>query len=102
MWNFIQTTPNYKNKTALLITVDHGRGDVNKSEWTGHGSEIVGSQQIWFAVISPSIEAKGEMKTTVQLYQKQYAQTFAKLLGLKFTCEHPVASEIVEIFEKNN
>lgn len=27
IWEFVQTDPQYKNKTALLITVDHGRGD---------------------------------------------------------------------------
>ena len=100
LWNYIQSSAQYKNKTALLITVDHGRGDANKSEWTSHNSKIADSHEIWFAVISPSIEAKGEMRTNVQLYQKQYAQTFAKLLNLKFTCEHDVAPEVKEIFEK--
>lgn len=100
LWNYIQSTPKYKNKTALFITVDHGRGDANKTEWTSHNSKIKDSHEIWFAAIAPSIEAKGEMKTNVQLYQKQYAQTFAKLLGLNFTCEHPVAPELKEIFAK--
>ena len=27
LWNYIQTTPLYKNKTTLIITCDHGRGD---------------------------------------------------------------------------
>jgi hypothetical protein len=26
LWNFVQTDPQYKNKTAILITTDHGRG----------------------------------------------------------------------------
>jgi len=100
LWNYIQSSSTYKNKTVLFITVDHGRGDANKNEWTSHNSKIADSHEIWFAAIGPSITAKGEMKTNVQLFQKQYAQTFAKLLGLNFTCEHPVAPEVKEIFSK--
>ena len=33
LWSFVQSNPRYKNKTALLITVDHGRGDKNKEKW---------------------------------------------------------------------
>ncbi len=98
LWNYIQSSPNYKNKTALLITVDHGRGDKNKSEWTSHNAKIADSNEIWFAIIGPTIEAKGEIKTKMQIYQKQYAQTIAKLLGLNFTCEHPVAPELNTFF----
>jgi hypothetical protein len=30
----------------------------------------------------------------VHLYQEQYAQTIARLLGLNFSAEHPVAEAI--------
>jgi hypothetical protein len=94
IWNYIQSTPQYKNKTALFITTDHGRGDSIKNEWTSHNSKIVGANEIWFAVMAPGIKAKGEVKTNTQLYQKQFAQTMANLLGLTFTCEHPVGEKI--------
>lgn len=100
LWNYIQSSPKYKDNTALFITVDHGRGDKNKNEWTSHNSKISDSYQIWFALISPNIAAKGEIKTQSQLFQKQYAQTFAELLGFNFTCEHLVAPSIKEIFVK--
>jgi hypothetical protein len=94
IWNYVQQDPQYKNKTTLLITVDHGRGDKIKDEWTDHGSDIVGANQIWFAVMGPDTKPKGEMKNEVQLYQKQFAQTIASFLGLKFTAAHPVAEAI--------
>ena len=100
IWDFVQNDPKYKNKTTLLITVDHGRGDEKKSEWTSHGKKIAGSSEIWFAVIGPEIASKGEMKTETQLYQKQFAQTIAKIMGYTFTAENPVAGEITEVFEK--
>lgn len=94
IWNYIQTDPFYKNKTAIFITTDHGRGDANKEEWTSHNSKISDSYQIWFAAMGPGIHAKGEVKASQQMYQKQFAQTIAALLGLKFTAEHPVAEKI--------
>ena len=97
IWNFVQNDPQYKNKTSLFITVDHGRGDKNKAQWTDHGSDIAGANEIWFAVMGPDVPAKGEVKSEVQIYQKQFAQTIASLLGLKFTAEHAVANSVSEI-----
>ncbi|WP_394776548.1 phosphoglyceromutase [Flavobacterium sp.] len=100
IWDFVQNDPQYKNKTTLIITVDHGRGDKKKKEWTGHGSGIEDSSQIWFAAMGPEIAPKGEIKTVSQLYQKQVAQTIAKIMGFTFTTSHPVADEIPEVFQK--
>ena len=97
IWSYIQSDPQYKNKTSLLITVDHGRGDKNKNEWTSHGSRIADAHEIWFAVMGPDTPATGEMKNEMQLYQQQFAQTIASLLGLKFTASHPVANAIREV-----
>ena len=94
IWNFVQKDPAYRNKTALLITVDHGRGNVNKNQWTDHGSSVAGASETWFALMGPGIPAKGEVKQDMQIYQEQLAQTMATLLGLKFTAEHPVAKGV--------
>ena len=94
IWNYIQTDPFYKNKTTLFITTDHGRGDAVKKEWRDHGNDIKDAYQIWFAVMGPGIKAKGEVKTAQQYYQKQFAQTVAALLGVKFTAEHPIGEKI--------
>ena len=94
IWKYVQSDPFYKNKTALFITTDHGRGDAKKEEWTSHNSKIKDSYQIWMAAMGPGIKEKGEVKTNQQLYQKQFAQTMADILGLKFTATHPVAEKI--------
>src|SRR5690606_6202338 len=67
LWTYVQTLPQYKNKTALLITVDHGRG--YGEQWVSHGPSIPHANEIWFAAMGPSISPKGEMKTKVNLYQ---------------------------------
>lgn len=99
LWDFVQSDPRYKNKTALFVTTDHGRGDAVKKEWTSHGKAIDGAGQIWFAVMGPGTPASGEMKTAGQLYQKQFAQTIAKLMGYAFTANHPVAGEVKSAFK---
>ncbi|MEO7292515.1 MAG: alkaline phosphatase family protein [Ginsengibacter sp.] len=94
IWEFVQSDPAYRNKTTLFITTDHGRGDKIKTEWTSHSSSITGADEIWFAAMGPGISGKGEMKISMQLYQKQFAQTIAKLMGYTFKSEHPIAEEI--------
>jgi hypothetical protein len=99
LWHYIQSSPQYKNKTTLIITCDHGRGDKLKDNWRHHGSKIEDAGQIWIAAIGPDTKALGEVKTATTLYQKQLAATFAKLLGFNFTATHPVADAIESIYK---
>jgi hypothetical protein len=100
IWNILQADPQYKNKTTLIITCDHGRGGLGKDTWKDHGEKILESGETWLAVIGPDTKKMGEVKTEEQFYQKQVAATIAALLGLKFTAEHPVGDPIREIFSK--
>jgi hypothetical protein len=99
LWNYVQNDPQYRNKTALFVTVDHGRGDIKKEEWTSHNNTIQDSHQIWFALMGPGMPIKGEIKSSMQLYQQQFAQTIAKWLGYVFRASHPVAGEVGEVFK---
>ena len=90
IWEYIQSTSQYANKTTLIITTDHGRGQAKGGGWKHHGTEIPGSGEIWIAAIGPSIKAEGESKNKVQLYQGQLAATIAKLVGKEFKTDHPV------------
>ena len=94
LWHYIQSSPVYKGKTTLIITCDHGRGDIKKDDWRHHGEKIQEAGQIWIAAIGPDTKAIGEVKVSEQLYQKQFASTFAKFLGYSFTANHPVADPI--------
>ena len=97
LWIFLQTDAEYKNRTALVITVDHGRGLQN--EWTSHGKTITGSDEIWFAIIAPGLSAKGEIKSGAKLYQQQLAQTMANILGKEFKAKHPIAKGLMSILK---
>lgn len=100
IWRFIQADPQYRNKTALLITTDHGRGDLAKAEWTSHGSKVADSHEIWIAAMGPGLSKGGEMNNAGQLYQQQVAATVAEWLGLDFKAKHPVATSLWSAFRK--
>jgi hypothetical protein len=100
IWDFVQSDPQYKNKTAIIITTDHGRGDKRKEKWTSHGEKIEDAYEIWFAAIGAGIHALGEVKTETQLYQDQFAQTIANLLGYTFKANHPVSPAVKTVSQK--
>lgn len=80
LWNTIQTIPQYKGKTTLFITVDHGRGE--GEDWSKHGYFLAEhSEETWFAVMGPDTSPKGEMENNGEFYNAQFAKTFAALLG---------------------
>lgn len=92
IWQAVQADKRFRDKTLLFVTVDHGRGKGN--EWTSHNKKIAGSDEIWFAIMGPGVAAKGEIAQDMQVYQQQFAQTIAHLMGYHFTCEHPVAEPV--------
>lgn len=97
LWKTVQSINQYKDKSTLIITCDHGRGDKIKANWQHHGEKIEDAHEIWMAVISPDVKPGGEQKEDIQLYQKQFAATIAALLGFKFTANHPVAEPLASI-----
>jgi hypothetical protein len=90
IWKWIKQDPRYGNRTTLFITTDHGRGDAVKKEWTSHNSKVRGADQIWFAALGPAVPALGEVASKGQVYQQQFAQTFARLLGMTYQAGHPI------------
>lgn len=95
LWEYIQTLPEYKNKTTLALTVDHGRG--LSDQWISHGSNISHSDEIWMAIMGPNINSKGEVSSEMEIFQDQIASTVCKLLGMDFTSEHQVGAPIKDL-----
>jgi len=88
LWDALQSMPQYRDKTSLVITTDHGRGDGLKG-WTGHGAKVAGAENIWIAVLGPDTRALGERAQTEALTQSQVAATVAALLGEDFAAAMP-------------
>lgn len=90
LWEYIQSDPQYANKTTLILTTDHGRGSAEGGNWKHHGAKIEGASEMWIAAIGPSIKATGESTKKEQLYQGQVAATIAQVLGATFKAAHQV------------
>jgi hypothetical protein len=99
LWNYIQSNPAYKNKTTLIITCDHGRGNDTKL-WKDHGQKIPDSSQIWMAYLGPDTPALGEVKSQGQVFQNQIAKTLAAFLGLNYSNVKPVGEVITTAIKK--
>ncbi|WP_263358706.1 alkaline phosphatase family protein [Acidicapsa ligni] len=79
LWNLVQSMPEYKDKTTLVVLPDHGRG--NGAKWTDHGQDIPESSQTWMAWIGPDTKPLGERKSTTPVTESEVAATLAALLG---------------------
>jgi hypothetical protein len=97
LWAWLQSHEQYKEKTTLIVTTDHGRGKNSKRNWKKHNRLIPGSNQMWFAVIGPDTPPVGEVKVAGKYYQKQIAKTAAAFLGFNYTNVQPVGAVIKDV-----
>jgi hypothetical protein len=97
LWEWLQKNPQYKDKTALVITTDHGRGST-RVDWTDHGKNVAGAEYVWIAVLGPDTPALGE-RENVEATQSQVAATIAALVGEDFTAASPKAAKPLPVFE---
>jgi hypothetical protein len=93
LWDTVQSIPEYRGTTTLIVTTDHGRGDA-PVEWKSHGAKIKGSDRIWIAVIGPDTApgccASGSPLPPVT--QSQVASTMAAFLGHDYRAFAPKAA----------
>jgi hypothetical protein len=83
LWTFIQSSPQYRDSTSLIITVDHGRGSTLE-DWHGHGSKVTGAEQIWIAITGPDTPERGELSNTPPVFQHDVAPTILDLLDIDY------------------
>jgi len=81
LWETVQGMPEYRGRTALLVTTDHGRGSAN--DWTDHGRNVPAAARIWIAGIGPGIPGpRSLVRGPREHTQAQFAATIAAVLGL--------------------
>ena len=114
LWERVQSDRRYRDNTLLLITTDHGRGELPLEGWKHHGSKkavarhasapdmapfqegIPGADQVWFAAMGPGVKTAGELQG--EWYSNQIAATALQLLGFDPTSYSTAAGKpIVEI-----
>jgi hypothetical protein len=85
LWNTLQSMPEYRDKTTLIFSPDHGRG--SGSQWTDHGSGEPDSKYIWMAFLGPDTKSLGERSHLPAETQNQIAATLAAFLGEDYNAE---------------
>ena len=90
VWTWLQSQPEYRGKTSLLITTDHGRGRT-PSDWKSHGDEHQGSGDTWAAFVSPTWSKRGEWRDHPPITATQFAATLLTWMGLDWREFNPKA-----------
>ena len=90
IWETLQSMPEYKDRTTLLVTTDHGRGASTK-DWTDHGRDVPAAEQTWMAVLGPDVPALG-LREDVTATTSQLAATIAAAVGEDFNAARAAAA----------
>jgi hypothetical protein len=92
LWTWIQSQPDYRDRTHILVTTDHGRGRT-VNEWRNHGADVEGAQDVWMAFISPAMPRRGEWRDHAPLHTNQVAATLAGWMGVDWNALRPAAGK---------
>jgi len=95
LWRTVQSMPEYRDKTTLIIAADHGRG--NGAEWKGHGEKVAGSEDVWVAAIGPTVPALGERTGVMPITLSQVAATVAASVGRDFCATDPKIAAAIDL-----
>jgi len=82
LWETAQSMRQYRGRTTLIISTDHGRG--LGPAWTGHGKDHPNSAKIWMGFMGPDTPALGVRENTGTIKEAQMAATVAAFLGLDY------------------
>jgi len=101
IWEWVQSDPDYRDKTTLIVATDHGRGAGSLELFKTHGTPgyrrvapgevnpTEGDQYSWIAILGPDTPARGEMSNTPPVELAQVAATVMALLKEPYVGDHP-------------
>jgi hypothetical protein len=90
IWQTLQSLPDYKGTTTLIVTTDHGRGAAT-SDWSDHGRDVPAAENTWMAALGPAVPALG-VRQNVTVTTSQIAATIAAVVGEDFRAAIPAAA----------
>jgi hypothetical protein len=80
LWEWLQSQSDYRGRTSMLITTDHGRGRT-PADWRDHGAKVKGAGETWMAFVSPSWSRRGEWRGHPPVTTAQAAATLIGWMG---------------------
>jgi len=81
LWSAVQSNPQYRGKTTLIFTADHGRGRT-LADWTKHGEDVPGAEETYILIMGPETAVQGERRNTSHV-EGQVAGATAAAVGLR-------------------
>lgn len=99
LWKAVQEMPEYRDRTTLVVTCDHGRGDT-LADFSGHGAKVQGAEQIWIAIAGPDTPARGEAVDVEEFHQRDIAPTILDLLGVPVGSYAGVQGRVINVAVK--
>lgn len=115
IWGLVNSMDNYRDNTALFITVDHGRGEQPLETWKHHASKestqhymktlahyengIVGSEAVWMAAIGAGVSDKGKITNHSDcITSDRIASTAMAILGEDYRDYNETMGKPIEEF----
>lgn len=99
LWEWLQAQDDYRGRTAIYFTTDHGRGD-DPLNWMHHNDKLDGAAYTWLAAAGAGIRARGELVPPTEVGHNQIAATLAAALGFDFKARFPEAGPALDLFQK--
>ena len=100
LWELLQSLPEYKDQTSLVLACDHGRGNTIR-DWTDHGAKIEGAEFVWSAVLGPDTPTQG-VRSDVNVTLSQVASTLAELVGEDFRAASPKSAAALPLIVRES
>lgn len=91
LWSRVQSMPEYRGRTTLILLADHGRGRTPR-DWKDHGNDVAGSDETWFAILGPDISPLGARRDAAPVTLAQAAASVAAAVGLDYQADVPRAA----------
>ncbi|HEX6211530.1 MAG TPA: hypothetical protein VF136_12180 [Methylomirabilota bacterium] len=95
LWRWLQADPDYRDNTAILVTVDHGRGHT-PADWHRHGADVAGAEETWLAAVGPAWPRRGAWTDAPEVTTSQVAATLARAMGQAYRAAAPEAGAAVD------
>lgn len=97
LWSALQSMPEYKSKTTLIFTTDHGRGGDADKGWQTHGGKVPESKYIFLGLLGAGVPANGVRSNTPPLTQSQIAATLARFVGQDWNAAEPSSGKPISM-----
>lgn len=100
LWTTLQSMPQYRGTTTMVLTTDHGRG-ASRDSWRRHDEKTRGSDETWIALLGPDTPVLGNRRNPASITASQIAATLAAVLGEDYASAVPgVGAPIAEAIRR--